>query len=486
MKLSSIYKFLALILFLSVQSCIKSALDTEIPSSITTGNFPRSEGDLRAILTGLYDGVRDEYNRTQYGEDRGDAFDVGLIGTVSDSWAHNLSGANGPNWRVNYNLINNANIVINTADEIEFNSSQTRGQILGEAYFIRAFVYFQMLKIWGDVPLILEPVDQTTPSVGRTAATQVMDQILLDLESALAAFPSNGFGDSKYTASAPAANALLADASLWKGKVLGGGNEDFIRAVDAINDIEGVGLLNSFGDVFDVKENNEVVFSIFFDFNEQAGMYASTITSRDVNVDRELNPNVPTSTSFNARHNYRPSDKIIALYNNPNDQRTARSFIPILTQDGSDADSDPDVLSISQNKFKGTDNNNDTFYDNDIIVYRWGGLLLLRAEALAAQGLTVEAIIDINTVRERAGTGAYTGPTDQPTVEREILDERGRELFLELKRYWDLVRFDAGSTIDIYAEVPNLAGKNLPLVWPVNDNVIAQNELIEQTEGYRN
>ncbi|RUA13250.1 MAG: hypothetical protein DSY83_11835 [Flavobacteriia bacterium] len=313
-----------------------------------------------------------------------------------------------------------------------------------------------------------------------------MDQILSDLQSSLEAFPSDGFGDSKYTASKPATNALLADASLWKGKVLGGGDEDFKRAVDAINDIEGVGLLDSFGDIFDVKENNEVVFSIFFDFNEQAGMYASTLTSRDVNVDRELNPDVPTSTSFNARHNYRPSDKIMALFNSPNDQRTARSFIPILTQDGSDADSDPDVLSISQNKFKGTDNNNDTFYDNDIIVYRWGGLLLLRAEALAAQGLTTEAIIDINTVRERAGTGAYTGPTDQPTVEREILDERGRELFLELKRYWDLVRFDAASSINIYTEVPNLAGKNLPLVWPVNDNVIAQNGLIEQTDGYRN
>tara|TARA_R110002020_G_scaffold184120_1_gene380942 strand:- start:28867 stop:30321 length:1455 start_codon:yes stop_codon:yes gene_type:complete len=468
---------------LSFHSCLEDAVEAEIPSSITGGNFPQEAGDLRAILTGLYDGVRDEYNRTLYGEDRGDAFDVGLIGTVSDSWAQNLTGGNGPNWRVNYSLINNANILISSAETIAFNSDAQKGQILGEAHFLRAFVYFQLVKIWGDVPLLLSPVDQNTEPVGRTAANEVMAQIFVDIQASLTNLPENGF-TSKYTASKPAAYSLLADAKLWSAKVLGGGEQDLMEAIAAVDNIEGVTLLDNFGDIFDSKENDEVIFSIFLDFNEQAGMYASTLTSRDVNVDAELNPDVPTSTSFNARHNYRPSDTTIGLFEDPNDKRAPRTFIPILTQDGDDADSDPDVLSISQNKFRGTIDNNDTYYDNDIIVYRWADMLLLRAEAKAALGQVSQAVADLDLVRERADIGAYNGPMDQNTVELEVLNERGRELFLELKRYWDLVRFDASGIIDIRAQVPNLEGTDIPLLWPVNDNVIAENELIVQTSGY--
>lgn len=470
-------------LCLNLQSCIESVIDVEVPSSITNQNFPKSEGDLRAILTGLYDGLRDEYNSTLFGEDRSDDLDVGLIGSVSDSWAENLSGGNGPGWLVYYNLINNINIVISASDNVGFKSDATKRQILGEAYFLRAFVYFQIVKIWGDVPLLVDPVDQNTAPVGRTSATQVMAQIFSDLESSLNNFPKDGF-ESKYAASKPSAYALKADAKMWSGKVLGGGNADYQAAITAIDNIKGVYLLGNFANVFDIKANDEVIFSIFFDFNEQAGMYASRVTSRDINVDPILNPEVPTSTSFNARHDYRPSDIIMNLFNDPADVRPSRSFIPILTQDGDDPDNAPDVLSISQNKFRGTNNNNDTFYDNDIIVYRWADMLLLRAEANAALNQITSAVTDLDLVRQRAKLAKYSGNLDKSTVEKEILDERGRELFLELKRYWDLVRFDAGGTIDIYAQVPNLSGLSIPLLWPVNDNVISENELIEQTPGY--
>ncbi|SDB58847.1 Starch-binding associating with outer membrane [Flavobacteriaceae bacterium MAR_2010_188] len=484
MKTIKLQHFFLLLFFGITISCSESILDTEIPSSITSGNFPTSEGDLRAMLTGLYDGLRDEYNRTTYGEDRGDSFNVGLIGTVSDAWAQNLNGGNGPNWRVNYNLINNINIIINTSEDIEFSSSSKKFQIVSEAYFMRAFTYFQLIKIWGDVPLLLSPVDQNTPLVGRTAKEVVMEQIINDLDLAIDLFPNDGFNGSKYMASKPAAYALLADVSLWNAKVLNGGDENFTTAITAVNSITGVQLLPDFGSIFDSKQNNEVIFAFFFDFNEQDGMYASTVTSRDVNVDRALNPDVPTSSSFNARHNYRPSDNIINLFGDSNDQRANRSFIPILTQDGGDADTDPDVLSISQNKFKGTFYNNDTYYDNDVIVYRWAEMLLFRAEANAALGNISQAVDDLNKIKERAGIPLYNGPLEQTAVELEILDERGRELFLELKRYWDLVRFHNGGTINIYNEVPNLSGVNIPLIWPVNNNIISENPLIEQTDGY--
>ena len=65
-----------------------------------------------------------------------------------------------------------------------------------------------------------------------------------------------------------------------------------------------------------------------------------------------------------------------------------------------------------------------------------------------------------------------------------ILNERGRELFLEPKRWWDLRRFHVRGTIDIYNYVPNLKEKQTPLYWPINEDVIALNNKIEQTKGY--
>jgi len=276
---------------------------------------------------------------------------------------------------------------------------------------------------------------------------------------------------------------LMADARMWSGKVLGGGDTDFQAAIDAVNSISGVSLLDKFANVFDTSVNNEIIFALFFDFNEQSGMYASRLSVRDINLDPTLNPDVPTSTSNNARSDYRPSDIIINLYE-ITDVRAARSYIPVLTADGNDVGTEPDILSYAQNKFKGSDFNADTFYDNDIIVYRWADMLLLRAEANAALNRIPLSILDLNTVRKRAGLGLYVGALDKSTVELEILDERGRELFLELKRYWDLVRFNAGGTINIYDQVPNLQGLSIPLLWPVNNNLIAENNLIEQTPGY--
>ncbi|MEG0454631.1 MAG: RagB/SusD family nutrient uptake outer membrane protein, partial [Bacteroides sp.] len=97
-----------------------------------------------------------------------------------------------------------------------------------------------------------------------------------------------------------------------------------------------------------------------------------------------------------------------------------------------------------------------------------------------------EALTDLNTVRNRAGLGRYGGPSDKLSVEKELCDERLRELFVEQKRWFDLVRFHSGGAIDIYTEVPNLQGKKgYPLYFPINYNDMILNDKLTQTEGYK-
>jgi hypothetical protein len=118
-------------------------------------------------------------------------------------------------------------------------------------------------------------------------------------------------------------------------------------------------------------------------------------------------------------------------------------------------------------------------------MYRLADIYLLKAEAYAALDNTPQAIVYLNKVRVRTGNGDYTGATDKASVEKEILDERGRELFFENKRWYDLVRFHKGGTINVYTYVPKLVGLTTPLFWPLNTTVMANNTKLKQTDGYQ-
>ena len=88
------------------------------------------------------------------------------------------------------------------------------------------------------------------------------------------------------------------------------------------------------------------------------------------------------------------------------------------------------------------------------------------------------------STRNRADIGAYVASSDQKVVQKEILDERGRELCFELKRWPDLMRAHYAGTIDIYDYIPNLVGKSTPLYFPILRKMIDLNPNLEQTDGY--
>ncbi len=464
---------------LTLGSCQLTEVDTI--SDITNDQYWNSQGDVESYLFGIYNKFRSVQNTTYYSEDRGDTFIPGLEAGLSTAWNQNLTPQNAPNWLDFYNLIHHCNLLLKYSADIEFQKQDDKNQILAETYFIRAFTYFTLLKSWGDVPLELEPTESDSkPQLPRASKNEVMAQILLDIDLALEHFPGNGL-ISKTRASKAATHALRADALLWKAKVLGENNTDLEEAISSADAASaGLSLESDFSKIYDTENRNgkEVIFTLHFEFDEKDDHYSDNLKPRDIFVRDAVNfDDIPYARS-GARSGYAPSPKIESAFaENPDDIRADASIIKAIAADNS-------VIGVFDNKMRGTIVAENRQYDSDIIVYRLAEMILFRAEALAALNRTGEAIDELNKIRNRAQIGNYNGSTGKNAVEHEILKERFRELYLELKRWPDLLRFHHAGTIDVYNEVPNLSGTSVPLYFPIPVVQIDRNPNLKQTEGY--
>lgn len=461
-----------------------SLLDVEPVSTITSESFWKNSGDAKAYLTGIYNRVRNMNNTSYYGEDRGDAFKAGEIGPVSTAWSQMLLESNAPSYRDAYNIIHHTNLLFNKIDGLTFTNEGERSRIKAECYFLQAYTYFLLVRVWGDVPIVTEPVlSDNVELKPRSSKKDVMNLILESIDKAISLFPEEGYINKNY-ASKPAAYALKADVLMWRAKVLNGGKADFDEAIKAINQVEtsGVSLLPDYASVFDNanKKNKEIIFSFYFERNETGNLsIATNTTSRTDNLSMAVNLADAATSPNQSRHVYAPSDKVREMYlQNPGDKRYKVAMIDLVDKDGK-------LILTQTNKFRGKVYPEDRYFDDDLIAYRWGDLLLLRAEANAALGNIDASLVDLNAIRERAGLAKYAGVKDKVSVEKEICDERLRELFIEQKRWFDLVRFHSGGSINIYNEVPNLKDKpNYPLYFPINYNDMVLNDKLVQTEGY--
>jgi len=413
-------------------------------------------------------------------EERGEMWAQGYNARFSNYWSQNITPGNTVDWTSYYGTIGHINLLLSKIEPFTFSNSATKNRIMAEAYALRAAVYFYIARIWGNVPLVLDPVlSATNPLYKRSPVSDVFAQINEDITKALSLFPEETYVN-KNKWSKPAVYALLADVKMWTGTVLGGGSSDFNAAIDAINKVEnsGVSLLSTFGTIFDTKKNNEVIFSIYLDMSEYtSSVYLYMWPRFDTSFGADNYNDLPSGRGEpQPQAGFVLSKEALALINTyPGDKRVSRTYIPELYKGV--------ARYYWPNKFRGTLYGETRYADNDIILYRLADLLLLKAEAYADLNQADDAVKYLNLVRTRAGIPNYVFTT-QAALQKEILDERGRELFSELKRWYDLRRAHAVGVIDLYKYVPNLVGKTTPLYWAVHTNVMSKDSLLVQTPGY--
>lgn len=319
---------------LALVSC--SLLDVENPSSIYGSGYWKTKGEVSSYLTGTYTSFRSCCNSLEHFEARSDVFIGGLEGSGSNQWAQNLTALNGISWGSWYTVIQHCNMILANIDKVSYTDQNEKNDILGQVYTLRAYMYFSLIRLYGDVPLELEATQSSNkPMLERSPEDKVMERILLDIDTAIGLFPED-WSSSKSLASKKAAYALKADALLWKAKVLDGTDDDLEDVIEYA-DLAAAGtvLEPEFADIYNTRNGQEVIWSIHFGYPEISGQYSHFLTLRDQFVKTAVNmEDVPYAIS-GARSSYAPSPEIRALFDvYPGDVRKANAYIEAVDKDG--------------------------------------------------------------------------------------------------------------------------------------------------------
>ena len=278
-------------------------------------NFFNTEEDYQNALIGAYDLLQSSYLNVMLGEIASDntlaggesATDVPGIQEIDDMIHTPINDQLRDIWNWMYGGVNRANYILEFKDKIDF---PNKPNVLGQATFLRAYYYFELVKFFGDVPLAVDQRllfgDQNT--IDRTPAAQVYAQIELDLIYAAENLPPNQTQTGRVTKGA--AQALLGRVYLYQNK--------FAQAAPVLDDVINSGVYDLVADYSTLFENDnenniESVFEIQYTDLEGAGFGCLQCSEGNVaigfNGPRNFNGplfesgfsfNVPTQEVFDA------------------------------------------------------------------------------------------------------------------------------------------------------------------------------------------
>ena len=265
------------ILLLVNFSCSDSFFDRYPTDTMTTENYMKSVDELKTILIAAYAGMRGDFaNSIVYIGDlpTDNAYDYKLNNSTAHISLHE-SNVNSQNaviknlWNACYKIINRCNLVIDKMEEVDA-SSDIYNQLVGEAKFLRAYTYYVMVRVWGDIPLVLHDIDNYMDvfEYGRISTTEVYVQIISDLKDAESKLPAFYDSDDDIgKATSTAAQAILGDVYLT--------NKDYENAkiyFEKIINKEGekLGLLDDYALIFDSNNanNKEIIFAVQYASNQ--------------------------------------------------------------------------------------------------------------------------------------------------------------------------------------------------------------------------
>lgn len=463
-----------------------------------TGNgaYYGTHGMLGGFLTGYFD-------NKQYA---GQEYIIGQSLTLSRK-ANLVSGKLDEIWDDAYKAINNANAVITYGPKVQ-GVSET---LLGEAAFFRAYNYFYLVKMFGDIPLHVTPYTSSSEDMfwKRDETTKVYAQIVTDLKDAVAKLPEGAFYDKANRVTKNVANTLLAEVYLqMSGYPL---NEDHYADAAAaakavitsgshsLTQNEDLKMNSAYNKLRTIDKLPEVIYAYEWDAAIASGGYRAAWSF----------PN-SYSAKFKldiANNTYELVNGIENMYNDSEDLRHQPNqfFHWEYTFSG---DKTPTKLGATCNWY---------FYEEEAMlktgkstknanIFRYPEVLLIAAEGIAkSSGVTAEAANYLAQVKARASLTGKTVEAYQKEVSalskddfiKEVWVERLREFPLEFKIWDDITRtrlfpvFSATNKGQV--TFVNVVGakngngatfKESDLLWPISVNEMQRNPNLAQNPGY--
>lgn len=478
-------------------ACKKSFLETTPDGIILESNYYQNPTQAMSGLTAAYNPLAWEAG----GTDNTYISKLGPLNSATDEcyagggsstdmvgwqmWdTYNLSAAVGPQagfWDRNYTGIYRSNVMLQKLVNVPGLDANTAARYTAEAKFLRAYYYFDLVRLFKNIPLILAPIP-TNQIFGQVQAKpeDVYAQIEKDLKDAIPNLPATVAASEYGRATKGAGNALLGKVILFENNTAR--MQEAAGYFELVNSSPNYHLLPSFGDIFspDNKFNAESVFEIIHTASQNAGWgtwpnFLANVYTQMIGPRTYTGPNYwAGGWSFNPIR----KDFAVAMKNDPRYQYTianidsivnaapGRSYIAGYNNTGYFIQKYAPLA-----KYVSTTGQAELNFPNDYIEIRLADTYLMEAEALIRGGGDAgKAQGYLDKVRARVGL------TSVPATLANIYNERKFELATEGHRWFDLVRTGQASTV--LAAKGFKAGTNeilpIPLV-ELNNTKLIQN-----------
>lgn len=429
----------------ALSSCSGSFFDLYPTDQMTAENYMNNVGEIETVLYSAYAGMRGAFanNIVYIGELPTDnAYDYKLNNSAPHISYHestvNSQHAEIANlWYACYQIINRCCLVIESIDKLEGVPTETYNDIVGQAKFLRGYTYYVMVRVWGDVPLVLEDIKDYMKvfEYGRAPKEQVYSQVIDDLKDAEAMLPGFRQSAEKGKATATAAQAILGDVYLTQ--------KDYATAqtyFKKIIDKEGasLGLLDDHKEIFDANNanNKEIIFSVQYAHNQTPSLSNYLGSASLGNIQGVMIDPLGVGSKIYGVNILMMTHELEAKFS-ANDLRRSLIYLDCVSPDYGCII--PQTLKYFdyQNVEDGRSGTPDSGCHT--IISRFADIILKYAECLNETGSTSAAIMQLKRIRDRAGLETNV-PESQDAVRSAIANERQLELCMEGHRWFDLVR----------------------------------------------
>ncbi|WP_316777648.1 RagB/SusD family nutrient uptake outer membrane protein [Pedobacter antarcticus] len=463
-----------LITSLAFSGC-KKTLDLNPLDQISTDNFYKSKGDFDKSLAAVYASLQSEDFSVGMGfrdclTDNG--YQQFNSGSVNDIVQGNLNPTTGGYetslYNNSYSGIARINIFLKylggyTGSDISENDKKTYE---AEVRFIRGFYYFQLYSIYGDVPLVLEPLTLENQQQPKVASAQILSQIVTDLDYSIANLNTSPYYSNGGHAASSSAKALKARVLLFAA--FGDNGQPDRSILTEVKDLcldvmKQYKLSPNYEDNFrdaTQRNNNEIIFSVNFlapnnttPWDMYYGDWVAASPLKNFINDFECTDGLPygvspltdTANPFNNR-DPRLKKTVFVDFVDFGNGKTHRPSNPRPTGYGVMKFLDPSNLPFGFS----------TLSQQDAVILRLGEVLLMYAEAqneISGPDQTVyNAVKDI---RDRVGMPAFPAGYNQDQMRQRIRHERRIELAFEGLRHYDLIRWHiAGEVLNKVKDSP--------------------------------